>query len=49
MIRSKEESTAGTRAVFFEALKAGVLWGALALLVSLPLLLACGSMLSQSS
>ncbi len=45
MTRSKEESTAGTRAEFFEALKEGLLWGALALLMILPLLLASGTLL----
>jgi hypothetical protein len=38
MTRTKEESTAGTRAQFFEALRNDLLWGALALLMILPLL-----------
>jgi hypothetical protein len=48
MTRSKKESTAGTRAEFFEALRAGLLWGALALLVILPLFLAREPLFPQS-
>jgi hypothetical protein len=48
MTRSKEESTAGTRAEFLEALKEDLLWGALALLMLLPLLLVRGPPSPQS-